>query len=262
MSRRRRCTPTRGSVAILIGTVDNRDAKPRIFLTGATSYVGGDVLHRLQRSRPAKSHLACLVRDASKAKSLLGTCPDIEIVHGSLDDGNLVEQEARKADVVLGLLSRGYGPRRCCFGNCEGRADSLKPDRRSLGGGGSRNSGRQLQPVKSRDKVYNDGKDVDKIRETIRDNPKRENNLLSQPAEVRTASLIGPLIYGEGRGPLNQRTIQALKLPSASSREDMTSVFKLHDLSDQIVALTEAAIIRQPALWNETASTASKVEKW
>ena len=75
----------------------------RIFLTGATGYVGGDVLHRLQRSSLADSHLACLVRDASKAKKLLATYPGIEIVQGSLDDSKLVEQEATKADVVLSL---------------------------------------------------------------------------------------------------------------------------------------------------------------
>ena len=75
----------------------------RIFLTGATGYVGGDVLYRLQRSSLAKSHLACLVRDVSKARKLSGAYPDIEIVQGSLDDSKLVEQEARKADVVLSL---------------------------------------------------------------------------------------------------------------------------------------------------------------
>lgn len=76
----------------------------RIFLTGATSYVGGDVLHRLQQSSLAKAHIACLVRDASDAKELSGTYPGIEIVQGGLDDSELVEQEARKADVVLSLL--------------------------------------------------------------------------------------------------------------------------------------------------------------
>ena len=76
----------------------------RIFLTGATGYVGGDVLHRLQQSSLAKSHLVCLVRDASKARKLSETYPGIEIVQGSLDDEKLVEQEARKADVVLSLL--------------------------------------------------------------------------------------------------------------------------------------------------------------
>ena len=51
--------------------------------------------------------------------------------------------------------------------------------------------------------IYDDLRDIDKITEIIRSNPKRvvENTLLSQPAEVRTALLIVPLVYGEGRGP-------------------------------------------------------------
>ena len=73
----------------------------RIFLTGATGYVGGDVLYRLQQSSLAKSQLACLIRDTSKAKHVLATYPNVEIVQGGLDDVDLVEQEARKADVVL-----------------------------------------------------------------------------------------------------------------------------------------------------------------
>ena len=76
----------------------------RIFLTGVTGYAGDDVLHRLQRSSLPISSLACLVRDASKAKKLSWTYPGIEIVQGSLDDSDLVEQEARKADIVLNLL--------------------------------------------------------------------------------------------------------------------------------------------------------------
>ena len=73
----------------------------RIFLTGATGYVGGDVLYRLQQSTLAKSQLACLIRDKSKAKHVSASYPNVDIVQGSLDDVDLVEQEARKADVVL-----------------------------------------------------------------------------------------------------------------------------------------------------------------
>ena len=76
----------------------------RIFITGATGYVGGDVLYRLHQSSLAKSQLACLVRDLSRARQLSITYPGVEIIQGSLDDSELLEQEARKADVVLSLL--------------------------------------------------------------------------------------------------------------------------------------------------------------
>ena len=112
----------------------------RVFLTGATGYVGGDVLYRLQQSSVVKSQLTCLVRDASKAKQLSATYPDVEIIQGGLDDSDLVEQEAKKADVVLSplyrtliLLStltahrpRSSRPRRCCVVYCKGIATASR----------------------------------------------------------------------------------------------------------------------------------------
>lgn len=76
----------------------------RLFVTGATGYIGGDVIYRLQQSSLAKSHISCLVRDVSKAKQLSGTYPNVELVQGGLGDSKLVEKEARKADVVLSLF--------------------------------------------------------------------------------------------------------------------------------------------------------------
>ena len=78
----------------------------RIFLTGATGYVGGDVFYRLQQSSLAKSHMfSCLVRDPDKAKELSEKYPRIEIIQGDLDDSDLIVKEARKADVVLSRLA-------------------------------------------------------------------------------------------------------------------------------------------------------------
>lgn len=111
--------------------------------------------------------------------------------------------------------------------------------------------------------IYDDLRDIDRIKEIIRSNPKRvvENTLLSQPAEVRTALLIVPLVYGEGRGPLIQRSNQAPEIARCiiqggygfrvQAGYNAWSNIHVHDLSDQIVALTEAAINQQPELWNE-----------
>lgn len=52
--------------------------------------------------------------------------------------------------------------------------------------------------------TFNDLEDTDKIRQIITTNPARtvDHLVLSQkPESVKTALIIGPLIYGTGRGP-------------------------------------------------------------
>ena len=77
----------------------------RLFITGITGYIGGDVFYRLQHSSLAKLQVSCLVRDPVKAKQLSSAYSNINIVQGDLGDSELMEKEARKADVVLSLFN-------------------------------------------------------------------------------------------------------------------------------------------------------------
>ena len=111
--------------------------------------------------------------------------------------------------------------------------------------------------------VYDDLKDTIKIIDIIRNNPKRivENILISQPAQVRTAFLVIPLIYGKGRGPGNQRSIQAPEIARCTIKlghgfrleagQNAWSNIHIQDLSNQLVALTEAALNQREDLWSE-----------
>ncbi|KAL8924751.1 MAG: hypothetical protein Q9208_003840 [Pyrenodesmia sp. 3 TL-2023] len=80
----------------------------RILLTGATGLVGGDVLYRLQQSSLSDSHISCLLRDPEKAQKLSESYPNVEIIQGNLDDSDLLEREASKADVVLNLAASDH----------------------------------------------------------------------------------------------------------------------------------------------------------
>ena len=61
-----------------------------------------------QRSADTRPSIAALVRDASKEAQLLKAYPDVHMVRGDLDDGDLIEQEAARADVVFHLASTNH----------------------------------------------------------------------------------------------------------------------------------------------------------
>ena len=70
--------------------------------TGASGYIGGDVLHQLLKSHP-EYRVRALVRDASKGAAITKVFKQVEIVNGGLDDTDIIAQEAKEADIVIRL---------------------------------------------------------------------------------------------------------------------------------------------------------------
>jgi uncharacterized protein YbjT (DUF2867 family) len=68
--------------------------------TGATGYVGGQVLHALQQSN-SRYDISVLVRDAQKASKVSAAHPQVCIVLADLDNSSVIEDEARKANIVI-----------------------------------------------------------------------------------------------------------------------------------------------------------------
>ncbi len=68
----------------------------KVFLTGASGYIGGSVAAAL---RGAGHHVIGLVRSAQKAEQVRSL--GIEPVSGTLDDGALLARQARDADAVI-----------------------------------------------------------------------------------------------------------------------------------------------------------------
>lgn len=68
--------------------------------TGASGYIGGDVLHLLKSSHP-EYECSVLLRDSGKAAAISKVFPDVRVVLGDLDAAALIEEEASKADVVI-----------------------------------------------------------------------------------------------------------------------------------------------------------------
>ena len=59
------------------------------------------MLYDLTQLKHEDLEICCLVRDAKKGDVVKQAYPDLKIVHGSLDDIDLIRSQAESADVVL-----------------------------------------------------------------------------------------------------------------------------------------------------------------
>ena len=73
---------------------------PKVFLTGATGYIGGDALFHISQQH-SDLDLALLVRTEEKAKEVKASYANARIVLGDLDDSETIKREAAWADIVL-----------------------------------------------------------------------------------------------------------------------------------------------------------------
>lgn len=72
----------------------------KIFLTGATGYIGGDALYQIHQRYPDFEY-AILIRSEDKAKKVRLAYPKARVVIGGNDDSELLEREAAWADIVI-----------------------------------------------------------------------------------------------------------------------------------------------------------------
>ncbi|PSN64165.1 NAD(P)-binding protein [Corynespora cassiicola Philippines] len=240
----------------------------KIFLTGASGYLGGDVLYRIASAEAGKHSISALVRSAGKAERISTFYPHIRIVQGDIDDSLLIESEARNADVVLHLATTSH-------------LESVRAIQRGLTDSSRKSTGHWIQISGATllaqqeiadgrlgfqsDKVYDDVDDIDKIISIIKKFPNRavDNLVISQDAsKIKTALIVGPHFYGIGRGPVNTRSIQApeiariaLKLQKGfrlGEGNNRWSYLHVHDLSDLVAKLVDAAVERQATgIWNQ-----------
>jgi hypothetical protein len=73
---------------------------PKVFLTGATGYIGGDLLFLISQTHP-EWEITCIVRNKKSGNTVSASYPDVRIVYGDNDSAGLLEEEAVKADIVF-----------------------------------------------------------------------------------------------------------------------------------------------------------------
>ncbi|CAI7575729.1 unnamed protein product [Penicillium pancosmium] len=236
--------------------------------TGVSGYIGGDVLYGLSKSNLASSIVA-LVRNEARAGRVIEKYPSVTPLIGDLDSTAAIQNEASEADVILHLASSNHFP------SAKAIAEGLSKTRRKNPvwiqiSGASLLSGPEISNNaygEARPKVYNDLEGVGEVRDIIASNPKRavDNLVMGLSADqpvVRTAIVYGPMIYGLGRGPVNQRSIQIPDLAKAilqhghgvhvGKGNSIWSNVHVSDISRLILMLVaEASNLSGGSLWNE-----------
>lgn len=210
--------------------------------------------------------------------------PEVKTILGDLDDTELIREQSKAADVVLSMLVCPHSKLKLIGADFAATGHTLSANAISEGlearyketqkpGYWIQISGATVYAAdeiasgrfgSATDDVYDDLKDQKSILSAIRDNAKRivENLVISQvPSSVKTALIVGPLIYGVGRGPVNQRSVQAPEIARATLKlghgfklnegSNIWSNVHVHDLANLVSLLVVAAKDGKDGFWNE-----------
>ncbi|KAK6070011.1 hypothetical protein SCUP515_08689 [Seiridium cupressi] len=234
----------------------------KLFLTGATGYIGGDAFCALNQAHPDWEY-SVLIRTQDKADKVKAQYPKVRVVIGDLDDSDTIKEEASKADIVLHTAdaSDHEGSARAITAGLAAGHTSSKPGFwLHTGGTGilmySDESSNRLGEWD--EKQFNDWDGVeeltslpDKAFHRIVDKIVLEAGTKHGDV-VKTALVCPPTIYGKGRGPVWGRSRQAYELGSQILKHGFAPVVgkgkarwnsvHVHDLSDAFVLLAEAAV--------------------
>ncbi|KAK0291086.1 hypothetical protein LTR35_001807 [Friedmanniomyces endolithicus] len=247
----------------------------KIFVTGATGYIGGDALKAIIDADP-EYEITALVRNSDKGAQVAAVYPKVSLVYGDLDSTDLLTKEASKADIVCHFANADHGPSATALTtglaahppthpgyliHTSGTGILLYPDIRS-GTFGETSA-----------KIYDDLDGVSEITSLPDDAPHRPVDQIVLGAgeeyggRVRTAIVCPPTIYGAGRGVGNRVSHQLPELCRVTlERGHGVQVGKgltrwgnvhVHDLSSLYLKLVEEA-----AAGGSTAEWEGKPATW
>jgi N-acetyl-gamma-glutamylphosphate reductase len=78
---------------------------PQIFMTGASGYVGSQLLHDMVAKHP-DWHVTGLVRTEEQAKKINSKHPSVHMVIGDLDSSDIIIEQSKQANVVIRILPK------------------------------------------------------------------------------------------------------------------------------------------------------------
>ncbi|OJJ02221.1 hypothetical protein ASPVEDRAFT_52957 [Aspergillus versicolor CBS 583.65] len=243
---------------------------PKVFITGATGYIGGDFLYVVANAHP-DWQLSALIRNKDKEIQVKSQYPNVRVVNGDLDSTDVIENEVKEVDIVLH------------FANCDHVASATaiakgaqqhRPERPVWIIHTSGTSVLSIEDQRAcsygidRAQEYNDWDGVRELVNLPADAVHRNVDEIilaaskCNQASVKTAIVCPPTIYGPGRGPGNQKSIQAYLLAAAvlkrgrgflvGAGENIWHQVHIQDLSSIYMVLAESAAAGGgKATWNE-----------
>lgn len=243
---------------------------PKVFITGATGYIGGDGLYEIVEAHP-DWEITCCVRNSDKGAKIASKYAKVKLVYGDLDAVDVIEEEASKADIVYHFANCDHEP------SAEAIARGLARRQADTPGYWIHTSGTLILAWPTYDqeswgaelpKVFNDWEGINEL--TSHPDYAAHRNVdkivlaasKAHPDKIKTAIVCPPTIYGRGRGPDNQRSAQAykaaesfMKTKTAFTIGKSTNIWHqvhVHDLSKLYLLLGEAALNGgPPATWDD-----------
>ncbi|KAL8808823.1 MAG: hypothetical protein Q9200_003989 [Gallowayella weberi] len=204
-----------------------------------------------------KYEVAALVRNSDKGAQVASQYPTIRLVYGDLDSAELLEKEAKKADIVLNCASADHAAGAEALIKGLGAHPSESPGFMIHTSGATVIAFADIERKifgESSSKIYNDWDGVSEVTSLPDFAPHRSVDklvLAGGSQKVKAAIVCPPTIYGHGQGPGNQRSIQLPELARCTlekghgiqvgAGKTYWNNIHVHDLSDLYVALIEAA---------------------
>ncbi|KAI9044300.1 putative nucleoside-diphosphate-sugar epimerase [Aspergillus affinis] len=242
----------------------------KVFVTGATGYIGGDVFFNFAQAHPDWEY-AVLTRSKEKGAQVSSKYPKARIVIGGLDSSDLIAEETKNADIVLHCADCDH------IASAEAIAKGATQHTPERPLWIIHTSGTGILTVEDfrtntwglyRAKEHDDWDGVDELLNLPEDSLHRNVDKIindagkNNPDSVKVAIVCPPTIYGPGRGPGNQKSVQAYWLAAAVLKrkkgllvgkgENIWHQIHVQDLSDLYRLLGDAAAAGGgKATWND-----------
>ncbi len=236
--------------------------------TGATGYIGGDALYAIANDHP-DLEITALVRNSDKGAKVAAQFPKIRLVYGDLNNTKLLTKEASTSDIIVHTANVDHtaSANALIAGLAHNQNKTYFIHTSGTGILGFEDLMSNTYGVR-REKMYDDWDGIGEVTSLPDYAPHRAVDKIilaasEKSANIHTAIICPPSIYGVGRGPDNQRSVQIYNLAKAVLSRQKGFVIEeglnrwaevhVHDLSDLYSALVGAAShsSESKATWNK-----------